>query len=158
MSLRLHPRRLRSMLQMMMLAAGPTANGRAVRARQPPKVISPSDPQSAWTAKANKRVQFGYVLNCLIDIENAVIADGASMNARFTRTQFDFPTHLRAASPTGDAIGPAFHDPAVIPPSLARRVLRRLARLMLIFCVGVCSTSQTSDRRARDSGPSYHPS
>jgi hypothetical protein len=22
-------------------------------------VISPSDPQSAWTAKANKRVQFG---------------------------------------------------------------------------------------------------
>jgi IS5 family transposase len=28
--------------------------------RQPPKVISPSDPCSAWTAKANKRVQFGY--------------------------------------------------------------------------------------------------
>jgi hypothetical protein len=24
--------------------------------RKPPKVISPSDPQSAWTAKANKRV------------------------------------------------------------------------------------------------------
>src|SRR5215470_6971959 len=37
--------------------------------RQPPKVISPSDPQSAWTAKANKRVQFGYGLNYLIDIE-----------------------------------------------------------------------------------------
>lgn len=31
--------------------------------RKPPKVISPSDPQSAWTAKANKRVQFGYGLN-----------------------------------------------------------------------------------------------
>jgi transposase len=43
--------------------------------RQPPKVISPSDPQSAWTAKANKRVQFGYGLNYLIDIENAVIVD-----------------------------------------------------------------------------------
>ena len=28
--------------------------------RQPPKVISPSDPCAAWTAKANKRVQFGY--------------------------------------------------------------------------------------------------
>jgi transposase len=27
--------------------------------RKPPKVISPSDPCSAWTAKANKRVQFG---------------------------------------------------------------------------------------------------
>ena len=43
--------------------------------RQPPKVISPSDPQSAWTAKANKRVQFGYGLNYLIDIKNAVIVD-----------------------------------------------------------------------------------
>jgi len=29
--------------------------------RKPPKVISPSDSQSAWTAKANKRVQFGYI-------------------------------------------------------------------------------------------------
>ncbi len=33
--------------------------------RKPPKVISPSDPCSAWTAKANKRVQFGYGLNYL---------------------------------------------------------------------------------------------
>ena len=30
--------------------------------RKPPKVISLSDPCSAWTAKANKRVQFGYGL------------------------------------------------------------------------------------------------
>src|SRR4029450_5593467 len=43
--------------------------------RKPPKVISPSDPSSAWTAKANKRVQFGYGLNYLIDIDNAVIVD-----------------------------------------------------------------------------------
>ena len=27
--------------------------------RKVPKVISPSDPSSAWTAKANKRVEFG---------------------------------------------------------------------------------------------------
>ncbi len=27
---------------------------------KPPKLISPSDPCSAWTAKANKRVQFGW--------------------------------------------------------------------------------------------------
>src|SRR3954462_7176719 len=33
--------------------------------RNPPKVISLSDPGSAWTAKANKRVQFGYGLNYL---------------------------------------------------------------------------------------------
>jgi transposase len=51
-------------------------------ARQPPKVISPSDPQSAWTAKANKRVQFGYGLNYLIDIENAVIIDVEATPAR----------------------------------------------------------------------------
>src|SRR5438094_7741275 len=30
--------------------------------RKPPKVVSPVDPCSAWTAKANKRVQFGYGL------------------------------------------------------------------------------------------------
>ena len=40
--------------------------------RKPPKVISPSDPSSAWTAKANKRVQFGYGLNYLIDLEHAI--------------------------------------------------------------------------------------
>src|ERR1700675_4210702 len=50
--------------------------------RKPPKVISPSDPCSAWTAKANKRVQFGYGLNYLIDIENAVIVDVEATPAR----------------------------------------------------------------------------
>lgn len=46
------------------------------------KVISPTDPCSAWTAKANKRVQFGYGLNYLIDIENAVIVDVEATPAR----------------------------------------------------------------------------
>src|SRR3954471_21956238 len=50
--------------------------------RKPPKVISPSDPCSAWTAKAKKRVQFGYGLNYLIDIENAVIVDVEPTPAR----------------------------------------------------------------------------
>jgi len=50
--------------------------------RKPPKVISPSDPCPAWTAKANKRVQFGYGLNYLIDIENAVIIDVEPTPAR----------------------------------------------------------------------------
>src|SRR5688572_28079997 len=50
--------------------------------RKTPKVISPSDPASAWTAKANKRVQFGYGLNYLIDIENAVIVDVEATPAR----------------------------------------------------------------------------
>src|ERR1700761_2621967 len=50
--------------------------------RTPPKVVSPTDPCSAWTAKANKRVQFGYGLNYLIDIENAVIVDVEATPAR----------------------------------------------------------------------------
>jgi transposase len=50
--------------------------------RNPPKMISRSDPSSAWTAKANKRVQFGYGLNYLIDIENAIIVDVEATPAR----------------------------------------------------------------------------
>jgi transposase len=50
--------------------------------RKPPKVISLSDPCSAWTAKANKRVQFGYGLNYLIDTENAIIVDVEATPAR----------------------------------------------------------------------------
>src|SRR3954453_6725860 len=54
----------------------------AEEGRKVPKVISLSDPASAWTAKANKRVQFGYGLNYLIDIENAVIVDVEATPAR----------------------------------------------------------------------------
>jgi transposase len=67
--------------------------------RKQPKVISPSDPSSAWTAKANKRVQFGYGLNYLIDIENAVIVDVEATPARTydeveaTKTMIDRTEH-----------------------------------------------------------------
>jgi transposase len=50
--------------------------------RKLPKVISPVDPCSAWTAKANKRVQFGYGLKYLIDIAYAVIVDVEATPAR----------------------------------------------------------------------------
>src|SRR3984957_14127468 len=50
--------------------------------RKIPKAISPVDPCSAWTAKANKRVQFGYGLNYLIDIKHAVIVDVEATPAR----------------------------------------------------------------------------
>jgi transposase len=50
--------------------------------RKLPKVISPTDPCSAWTAKANKRVQFGYGVNYLIDTENAIIVDVEATPAR----------------------------------------------------------------------------
>ena len=45
-------------------------------------MISPVDPCSAWTAKTNKRVQFGYGLNYLIDIKYAVIVDVEATPAR----------------------------------------------------------------------------
>lgn len=51
-------------------------------ARKTPKVISPSDPSSAWTAKANKRVLFGYGLNYLIDTAHAIIVDVEATPAR----------------------------------------------------------------------------
>ena len=50
--------------------------------RKPAKLISPVDPCSAWTAKANKRVQFGYGLNYLIDNDNAIIVDVEATPAR----------------------------------------------------------------------------
>jgi|TARA_B100000315_G_scaffold196006_1_gene187046 transposase len=50
--------------------------------RKTPKVISLSDPCSAWTAKANKRVQFGYGLNYLIDNEHAIVVDVEATPAR----------------------------------------------------------------------------
>jgi hypothetical protein len=50
--------------------------------RATPKVLSPSDPASAWTAKANKRVQFGYGLNYLIDNQHAIIVDVEASPAR----------------------------------------------------------------------------
>ena len=51
--------------------------------RKVPKVVSPVDPSAAWTAKANKRVQFGYGLNYLIDLgPHAVIVDVEGTPAR----------------------------------------------------------------------------
>ena len=52
-------------------------------------------PRSAWTAKANKRVQFGYGLNYLIDIANAIIVNVEPTPARtydeveLTKTMLD---------------------------------------------------------------------
>lgn len=61
---------------------GPETPRKRRSERKAPKVISPSDPSSAWTAKANKRVQFGYGLNYLVDVENAVIIDVEATPAR----------------------------------------------------------------------------
>jgi transposase len=73
--------------------------------RKLPKVISPTDPCSAWTAKANKRVQFGYGLNYMIDVEHAVIVDVEATPARTydevaaTRTMIDRTEKVFGAKP-----------------------------------------------------------
>jgi len=64
---------------------------------------------------------------------------GASMKDRFTPREADFPT-LRAAGSPDDAIDFSHHHPAEMRPPFRRRVLRSVARFLIIFCVGVCST------------------
>ena len=104
-----------------MLTPSPNAEAEPNPDRKPPKVISPSDPCSAWTAKVNKRVQFGYGLNYLIDIENAVIVDVEPTPARtydevestkimLARTERRFhlkPKRLARISHTTECIGVA---------------------------------------------------
>jgi Transposase domain (DUF772)/Transposase DDE domain len=100
--------------------------------RKPPKVISPSDPSSAWTAKANKRVLFGYGLNYLIDLKHAVIVDVEATPARTydevaatrtmierTRRRFDLsPKRLAADTAYGTGRFLAFVTGAGIIPHI----------------------------------------
>jgi transposase len=102
--------------------------------RKVPKVISPSDPCSAWTAKANKRVQFGYGLNYLIDTENAVIIDVEATPARTydevaaTKTMIDRTERCFALRPkrlaadtaygTGKFLGWLVNDKGITHPGM----------------------------------------
>jgi transposase len=99
--------------------------------RKVPKVISPSDPCAAWTAKANKRVQFGYGLNYLIDTENAIIVDVEATPARTydevaaTKTMVDRTERCFALKPkrlaadtaygTGKFLGWLVNDKRITP-------------------------------------------
>ena len=40
-----------------------------------PKALSPTDPCAAWTTRGRHKVMFGYSLNSLIDMEQAIIVD-----------------------------------------------------------------------------------
>src|SRR5947199_7642398 len=60
------------------------------------------------------------------------------MHATFRATQSEFPS--RAVSSTVEAMKRAPADAATMRPSLARRALLRLARSVIIFCVGVGTT------------------
>ena len=53
--------------------------------RQKPKALSPSDPAAAWTTRGRNKVMFGYSLNYLIDMENAVILDVEATPTRISK-------------------------------------------------------------------------
>jgi len=96
--------------------------------RNPPKVISPSDPCSAWTAKANKRVQFGYGLNYLIDIEHAIIVDVEPTPARTydeveaTKTMIDRTERCFALKPKRLAADTAYGTGRFLGWLVGRRI------------------------------------
>ena len=50
-----------------------------------PKAVSPTDPTAAWTTRGRHKVMFGYSLNYLIDMENAVIVDVEATPTRITK-------------------------------------------------------------------------
>jgi len=56
-----------------------------INPRQKPKAMSPTDPSSAWTSRGRNKVMFGYSLNYLIDMENAVIVDVEATPTRISK-------------------------------------------------------------------------
>ena len=65
---------------------------------------------------------------------------GAPMDAKLTPPQSEFPRDLRATGPTGDGVNQSSLEATIMRPSLARRALRGLARLLIVFSVGVGTT------------------
>jgi transposase len=86
-----------------------------------PKALSPADPAAAWTTRGRHKVMFGYSLNYLIDLANAIIVDVEATPTRISkevdatetmleRTAARFalaPDHLAAdvAYGTGEMLG-----------------------------------------------------
>jgi transposase len=56
-----------------------------INPKQKPKAMSPRDPAAAWTTRGRHKVMFGYSLNYLIDMENAVILDVEATPTRISK-------------------------------------------------------------------------
>ncbi len=56
-----------------------------INPKQEPKAMSPTDPAAAWTTRGRHKVMFGYSLNYLIDMENAVILDVEATPTRISK-------------------------------------------------------------------------
>jgi len=50
-----------------------------------PKAMSPTGPTAAWTTRGRNKVMFGYSMNYLIDMENAVILDVEATPTRISK-------------------------------------------------------------------------
>jgi transposase len=50
-----------------------------------PKALSPADPAAAWTTRGRHKVMFGYSLNYLIDLANAIIVDVEATPTRISK-------------------------------------------------------------------------
>ena len=50
-----------------------------------PKALSPADPAAAWTTRGRHKVMFGYSLNYLIDMANAIIVDVEATPTRISK-------------------------------------------------------------------------
>ena len=59
-----------------------------INPKQKPKAMSPADPTVAWTARGRHKIMFGYSLNYLIDMENAVILDVEATPTRIFNPHF----------------------------------------------------------------------
>lgn len=53
--------------------------------KRKPKAMSPTDPAAAWTTRGRHKVMFGYSMNYLIDMENAVIVDVEATPTRISK-------------------------------------------------------------------------
>lgn len=56
-----------------------------INPEQEPKAMSPCDPTAAWTVRGRSKVMFGYSLNYLMDMENAVIVDVEATPTRISK-------------------------------------------------------------------------
>jgi len=67
-----------------------------------PKAMSPTDPAAAWTTRGRNKVMFGYSLNYLIDMENAVIVDVEATPTRISKEVEATKTMIERTSETFD--------------------------------------------------------
>ncbi len=65
-----------------------------INPKQKPKAMSPTDPTAAWTSRGRNKVMFGYSLNYLIDMENAVIVDVEATPTRISKEVEATPTRI----------------------------------------------------------------